>query len=454
MKLLPRLGYRGGTGGAPPFPVASVLAWMNGGAPAYSDLAGTILAAPGDPFGRTNEIAPLTSDWASLSNSQRGTKEPAGIALQYFGTTVPGQTLQRAAIAVASLNNCTMLISFTARDGANSPQVGLCRSFTPTQFGLFAGNGQTVLNYNANLQWFPAVPNFLAGDRVTIGARWTPTGLKVSFLRSGVTTSDVLNTAITAGAVSSAFQIADAVSANQGFYGSVAQCIVFNSALSDSVLANAMSWAAAQPLAAAYPTTAPLFGIMGDSIARGTVGVNAYQAYCWMSLKNLKATYPSSEMINAAIVGAGAGIPDYNPIAPYYSASRARNVSLVAVGTNNMANGADGPTTLALIYAQCDAARAQGWRIALSTILPRSGLFGGGTTQLQYNTAMTFVNTDILANGHLHADAIVNTTTIAGMGAIGDSNGANYQVDHVHPTVSGMALLEPTITAAMLGLAA
>lgn len=440
--------------GGASFPVESLLAWMNGNNQAFTDIAGTIPANTGNLLGLILEDASLGSNWQAASNAQRPHKDSNGVHFDYFGTTTPGTELIRAAPVNLNLNNCTMIVSIMARDASNSPQNGLLRALS-TLFGIFSGNGQIAANYNAGTQWVSAL-TYQKAVATVIAIRWTPTGLFATMLVAGTFTDDSVTVAVTPGVVSTQLLLGDGLAGAQGFYGSQNQAMVFNRALNVSELRSAMQFCAAQAQAVAFPLTSPLFGIMGDSIPRSTVGVAAHEAYAWLTLADAKAIYPNCEMVNVAVVGAGAGLPDYTPIIPYYSASRARNVCLVAVGTNNLANGAGANTaqTLIDIYAQCDAAKAAGWRVALATILPRSGLFNNGTTQSQFNAAMTTANADIIANWASHANALINTTIIAGMGTIGDSNNATNYSDLVHPTAVGMALLKPAFSSVLLGLAA
>ena len=427
--------------------LSSVVAWMNGDAQAFSDIAGTIPANIGDPVGRILESSPLVSNWQAPVNSQRPKRESNALQFDYFGSVIPGQQIQRAAIPSVPLNNATMLISFMPRDGVGSPQVGLGGE---NGFDVFAGSGMIAATYNAGTPWVTAL-NYLAAQQTAVVIRWTPTGLKASMLTQGVITNNSLAVAVTAGTSSAVFGLGNAFAAEQGFYGSIGQYVAFDIAVTDSETIKLLQWANSKALMPAFPLTARLYGIVGDSIARGTVGIASNAAWCWNSLKNIRATFPTAQMINVAIIGGGASPADYAPVIPFYSALRVRNTLCIAVGTNDLATGNSVPATLAALYNMCDTARLAGWRVALVTLLPRSGLFAGGVNTATYTAAMTLVNNDIIANWALHSDSLINTTTIVGMGGPGDStNLTNYQADGVHPTSVGMALLEPVYTAGLL----
>lgn len=436
---------RGSSWPLPNFPIGiSPVIWFDGNQAMFSDIAGTVPANIGDPLGRIVEVAPLASNWQAPTNAQRPRRDPYGARFDYVGSTNPAQSMQHTSTPSVDTTNCTLAISYVTRDAAGSPQQGLLRAGA---FGLFAANGVTFATHsNGTQNWQPNIPLYVAGQRVTTVVRYTATGLKVWQYIDGVLSYDTLVTAVAGGASALPFILSNGAGADQGFYGSVAQALVFASALPD---VDALSWAAwldAQRTSEAYPLTAPLFAIGGDSIARDTPGPPAYQAWCWAALSNIRGTYPACEMVNVAVGGSGVDNA-YSRIVTYYSAARARNVYVLATGTNNLASGNGDTYTINGLLREYDSALAAGWRPVIATILDRTGALS--IPQATFDAQRATVNAAILASGR----NIIDLTGVAGISANGSSAGANFIGDGVHPSAAGHALMEPLYRAQMLALA-
>jgi lysophospholipase L1-like esterase len=200
-----------------------------------------------------------------------------------------------------------------------------------------------------------------------------------------------------------------------------------------------LAWLVANPPSPALPSDVNLLVVSGDSIGWG-YGVPSYQCWAYRMLPLLESIGPRLRLLNLGIPASNLDqeTTAYNStIAPLVSPQRQRQVMINQGGTNSIAFGADSAATvLAKYYALCDSARAAGYKVVACTVLPRSD--GGIRGTFEADRA-TF-NADVLANWASHADALANFAGIAGLGAAGDSNGANYQADHVHPNVLGHAL--------------
>ena len=438
-----------------PFPSSvtssDIIAWMDGRLQMYSDSGGT---TPQNTYlgtvYRINEASPLTSNWAASSASQVARKDPLGLRFDFTGTTTPAVQLNRAVAPGTNLNNCTMLVTFIARDGVGGPQMGLGAAGTPN-LGIYGGGGGLGAYYNGgNWQTALSVPR---AQKCTAVVRWFSNKVDAALLTSGAITTDSLTATVTGGTNTNVFQLGNAFAGAQGFYGSINQFLVINRAVSDTERAQLLYWGDTQNTTVGYPTTSPLIGITGDSIARVGVGAATTDGWCWNALKNIRSTKGGDvEMCNVAITGSGV-VGTYAAISPYYSAARAKNIVVFASGSTDLANN-NGPSyTLTNLYAQCDLARAQGWKVVICTIIDRSGLFGGGTTQTSFNNDRATVNTDIRANWASHADALADVGGTAGVGNVGDStNLTNFAADGVHPLAAGHAIMEPVNRAAILSL--
>jgi len=196
-----------------------------------------------------------------------------------------------------------------------------------------------------------------------------------------------------------------------------------------------------------------LVAIIGDSIANGDQ-VGGWQTWAFRMLAEFSDTNPDVQLLNAATNGSG--VPkvknsDYSDVVlPWYSASRTKNVLVVAAGTNDLAGGIDLSDILDRYYGLLDSARATGWKTVACTILPRSdsslalGLAG-------FEAERAAFNADIVAHWASHADALADVAAIKGLGAAGDSDNTTfYSVDKIHPIAAGHALLEKVYRAAVV----
>lgn len=421
--------------------------WFDGRQAMFSDIAGTVPATILGPLGRAVEAAPLSSDWRAPSNGQRGRRDQFGVRLEYVGVSNPAQSLAHTSTPAIDVTNCTLFMSFMPRDASQSPQNGLLRAGT---FGLYSGNGQLALTYNAAgiFNWLPAVPSYQKARKSTVVARYTAAGLKLWHLTGGALTSDTLAVVLSGAANSNAWVIGDGNGANQGICASVSQAGVVQRGLSDAEAIALAYWSDAQALPEAFPVSSVLFGVIGDSIARCNPGTTQNGAWCWSALANVRATYPTCEMVNCAVGGSGVEIGMYTPVIQFYSAARARNVLLIAGGTNTLAGGAGQIYCRDNIFNLYDTALAAGWRPVIATILDRTA--GLSVPQATFDSERAFVNAAILGSGR----TAVDLTGIADLSANGAASNVAFFLDGIHPNGAGHALMEPPMRAAMLALAA
>jgi hypothetical protein len=450
----------GGLDHLPYFPVSVVPAlWLDGERQAFSDAGGTVPINSGQ-FRRIAEPPVPGGRWTSPSDNERPSKDTGSVRMETIGPA-GGQSLFRDPAVGISKDACTLIVSYVARDNAFAGvNMGLLYS-TDTKVGLRIGSN-AVSAYYGGANWVPGL-TVTPGARNTIGIRYTPSGMSMRVNAGGVISNASLSTAITASSVAGAWY-AGQVGAGY-LYGSIAQAIGVGRALTDAEFDAAMTYAHARPAPDAYPNDRALIAYVGDSIARMTACEYGL-GYPFLALNNIRATKPLTENCDCAIGGAGVSgmlTPSVNNqfylAKSFYSAARVKNIMVLALGSNDLANGNGAAFTVrgsappsvpgSGLFPMCDAARAQGWKVVLLTIGPRQA----NITQATFNADRLAANTIILSEGLQHADAVVNTTNIVNFGFDNDYfNGTYYSGDLIHPIAPGHALVEPVLTPALLSL--
>lgn len=442
-----------------PATLASLALWLDGSAPAWSDAGATVLtAAPAGRVRRLDQPAPLSGSWLAASDSARPFRDAAAISCHIgasalcisapVGATLPG-------------NACTIAASWVPLD-TNSPspygllfdteQVLFMGTDAAGKFGLAIYSNRLVVYYRGTL-WDPfsgGSPTTNPGVECSAVLTVAPTGLALKYDFGGVTGSVSLSVSVAASTVTD-LQIGTpgivVGSAQVGrLHASVSQVVGVARVCNGTEITNLLAFCVAnQP--DSPPTTAPWVGIIGDSIARG---VNLYQrdeAWPFLMLPNLYGTAPV-RLTDTAISGwtlAQMQADFAGSVQPFYSASRAKNIVVVAGGTNSLYFGASQEDTLAQYFTLCDTARAAGLLVVAQTLLPRDAP--------GFEAKRQFVNTGIRANPS-HYDALADTAAIVGMGGAGDYANTTYYGDGTHPTIAGHVLLEPVYRAAVLELLA
>lgn len=441
----------------PAFPstilASEIVAWFDGSRTQYTDSGGLIAAGPGDLVRRVGQASPLADYWRATTDAQRTRRSLNAARFDIFGTAYPGTSLDLGSIpALTSRNNATIVASFLTRDGYGGPNMGLCASGAPN-WGLFGGSsGAGVYVNGGNWQAF-GVNTVARGVKTTFTARYGSAQVRAQLFAAGVTQTATNIVAVTSGTLGSPLTLGWIGAGCQGQYGEIGQAIVIDRQLTDLETADLQAWCDAQPLPTAFPLNQPLVGIVGDSIARAGVGVTTEESW-WGDLLGALRTgaYPGAEVLNAAIVGSGAGLTAYtDQLQAFMTTGRtAKQIAVVATGTNNLANGQTAASVLTQLYALCDLIRADGVLVVLCDILPRQGLFNSPGNQTVFDLNQPLVNADIAANWHLHADGYVNQAAIAGLN--NPANTTYYQIDKVHTTVVGNTAQSAPIIAEVVRL--
>lgn len=139
-------------------------------------------------------------------------------------------------------------------------------------------------------------------------------------------------------------------------------------------------------------------------------------------------------------------------IAPLSGNVWQRKILVAFGGSNDISIGAASAATLiSRIQSYCATARAAGYLIILCTILPRSNASTPGTFEADRQT----VNTWIRANYATVADGLADLAADTRIGDAGDElDTTYYQVDKVHPTATGAAVIAEIVQGAIAGLPA
>jgi hypothetical protein len=448
-----------------PAVVPDLAFWFDGNAQSFSDLDANFPTPPDSGLVRTlPETPPLTGTWTAPSPDQRPIRalgalnfrpvRPAG------STTTTGYTVTDTAGTIQT-DNSTLAISFCPLN-SNTGQGGLTGQIgTSSQaMGIFF-SGQAVGLYFNHGPVVALTRKFERGTHVTMIVRFTATNIDVQYDVNGFRSSESVSLTTTPIAHESAskFTVGYDSASNSDIYGFVSQVVGVNRAISDSEESGLMSWLTAQPIPPAFPVTEPLVALIGDSIANGDQ-VSGPQSWAFTMLGDLANTYPDVQLLNDAVNGGG--IPmvknsSYSEdILPWYSASRAKNVLIVAAGTNDLVSVANGGSILSDVldgyYGLLASARATGWKTVACTVLPRSD-FTTPTAQSNFDNARAAFNADVVANYATYADALADVAAIPGMGAAGNSASLTYYAqDKIHPNAAGHALLEPIYRAAVASL--
>jgi lysophospholipase L1-like esterase len=366
---------------------------------------------------------------------------------------------------------CTIVVAYMARDNSFAgPLMGLLQDSTQYA-GFRLGGNQPIPNTSAGL--FVSGLLLAPGKLNVLAITYTPTTVTVKLDADGVVTT-ATTSVTTAHTLLGSWNLG--VDGTTYLYGSVTQAMVFNSALSGADRDLAMAFAKAFPAPQAWPDDRVEIAWVGNSITRSTACDYA-QSFPFLTLAAVRAAgYTNAENNNVAVGGTGVNklVDPINGALPpnsnnlfqraqtSYSATRIKNVMVIALGTNNLAAGDNdvefilhGTGSLAAtfpgsgLYPAIDAAVAQGWKVVVVTPGPRTDCDPG--YQPTYNSRRTEVCNDLVANGPSHGALVVDTRGIANFGGPTDSNNTTYySADKIHPNNAGHALLAPSVTAAVL----
>ncbi len=452
-------GGSGGSGGAPektslsPSEIPDLAFWMDGNAPSYSDLYENYLTPPDSGRVRSiPEAPPLTGHWQAPGSDQRPIRELGALSLKPIETST-GYFLQDTAGTI-NTDDSTLAISFRPLLGAGGPPQGGLSGQVGTSAqnqGIFFIGSSIGLYFNHTGVFLKR--RLSRAAHMTIVVRFSATGVDVQYDIDGLRASESIAATIDH-EIASNFSLGFDSSNKEDMYGFVSQVVGVNRAISGEEASGLMSWLTAQPIPEAFPVSKPLVAIIGDSIANANQTPN-WQSWAFSMLADLSNIHPDLDiqLLNASTNGAG--IPtvknsDYSDVVlPWYSAKRAKNVLVVATGSNELAGGNNLQDMLDKYYGLLDSARTTGWKTVACTVLPRADA-GLNKGLAGFEADRTAFNANIVAHWAEHADALADVAAIQGLADPG--NTTYYSVDKVHPLAAGHALLRPVYQAAVAGL--
>lgn len=181
---------------------------------------------------------------------------------------------------------------------------------------------------------------------------------------------------------------------------------------------------------------------IGDSITQGSVAVDT-QTIAGKFLPNLTTTY---KYWNMGIGGKTltSMYADRANVEGTMLASGKNNLLILDGGINDLHTGTKtGSSLYTLITDYVTWAQAQGWTVAVCTILPESAVNGVAT-----ETERNIVNPLIVANT-AGADFIIDRASDATMGSYANTSNATYYADLIHPTAAGNNILGPYYSTAI-----
>lgn len=238
----------------------------------------------------------------------------------------------------------------------------------------------------------------------------------------------------------------------------LAAVAVFPTALTDEQISDALTVMRSRVLANSSidaPNLTRMLVMEGSSITLGTAGFPVGEQFAPNAsplVRGVNVGVGGSQI--SGLVSRSAALDALLPTAR----SGRKFILSVECGANDLGSGTPSTDTfLASLAAYCDARRAVGWTVVVSTILPRTDAGDGGT---QFNLDRGRANTEIrlwttggtIASG-IHADAVVDYASNATVGADSSSNNTTYyNVDKVHPLTAGYTVMEPIFRATVNAL--
>jgi trimeric autotransporter adhesin len=138
---------------------------------------------------------------------------------------------------------------------------------------------------------------------------------------------------------------------------------------------------------------------------------------------------------------------------PFINSGRGGPGSSVVVGiegTNDLAVGSTAAQAYANMQSYCAARRAAGWKVIITTVLPRSAALA--VSQGAFNAARATYNANLQANWATFCDGLADWASDPTMGPDGAESNTTYYSDGVHPTSLGMSIIAPYVVTAIKSL--
>lgn len=186
----------------------------------------------------------------------------------------------------------------------------------------------------------------------------------------------------------------------------------------------------------------------GDSLTKGTAG-GVQLPYPNQMLLNLHAhPIQSARGTNLGEVGRRASAIEANQGAAadaLYDAAYAKNICVVWIGTNDIADGVAAATTLGYISDFCNARKTAGFKVIVCNIIKQVGITAGAK-----ETARTDLNAALASGYSSFAHGYVDLAANAAFSNPADAT--YYQSDQVHLTTMGDTVAAGLVSSAIQSL--
>jgi len=179
----------------------------------------------------------------------------------------------------------------------------------------------------------------------------------------------------------------------------------------------------------------------GDSITAGYQSTNGFsypnQANLLLPLCDGYNFGISGETLAQMLAAAPANLD------PLYDSTKTQNVVVLCGGTNDLSEGATPASVYANLQAYCAARRSAGWKVVVTTILPRSA-------SDPFESNRQALNASIRANWGTFADGLADIAADSRIGAPGaNANQEYFAADGTHPNNAGYGVLAGIVAGAV-----
>ena len=388
-----------------------------GNRPVYNPYAAVQTAAgpPGfAPFGPTSQYyAPAGRPSVLFDGVNSFLNLPAAVALPSTGCTVVMCT-RGAYFAPVSFGTDGYYTINCGWVGGTPPHMAMYNS------GLRPFGGPTYL---------PELVPFVHGFRAS--AALGETRLYMGTNQQSTYGSNCCNFAVSGGAVGRTLNLSDGGYGNHSFAGEIFEIAIYSSPLSNAMMTTLLAdMQAANDIRADANACQVIF--VGDSLTAGGPYPGPITAcYPWHlcrlyanAFKPLVVAVPGQTIAQqqSLALGVTTGL-DVGPFAT--------SAAVVCCGSNDALNGASAATILAGLTAMCGGLRANGLRVVLLTITPRSDAQGAAAGA---PATILSVNATLRTSYHGFADVLVDW---AADPRLADSTNPIYFADGVHTTDAG-----------------
>lgn len=430
--------------------------WLDGRRQAFSDSAGLVPVSSG-LIRRINEASPLTGVWNAESDADRPLRDSSAIRCE-LNSGDGGAAMVRGVASGLNANACTLVVSWVHRGMAHGgPQQGL---FTEFNVGLALGGDQIWVLTPSGLVFSTGL-FAVQGVRNTCLVSYSATGFDLVLNAGGAVTTTTISMAINSTVLTSAWTVGHFGTAGYSYASFTQALAVARTIAAGSERDTLIAWAHAQPGDPAFGTDRALIAGIGDSITAGTAATPG-AIYIYQAEQSARALGNLAEVCNTAL--GGQGVP--NILQPgsvlmksdaFYSSARAKNIAVIFLGTNDAAGGNPvqyivngvGAAGGAGLYQAGDYLRGRGWKVIFVTMLPRTDppAVAAGCEAIR-----VALNAELLANGHLHADIVVDVTGLVIGAPAASDNTSFYSTDKIHLINAGHTVLASVVTPAILSL--